>query len=211
MKKSILYLSALALILTACNGETQSDSSEASENAVKTCSYSYDATTTKLEWTAYKTTDKVAVKGTFNDLNIMGTTSSENPLNVLRNAKFEIPVATVNSKNPERDKKISANFFGSMTSTAVITGEIKFLDNMKVRMNVTLNGVTREVEGVFSMTDAGYFTLDASLNLANFNAENAVKSLNTVCGDLHKGPDGVSKLWNEVALHFETGLKKTCE
>lgn len=211
MKKSIFYFATLTLLLTACSGDADKDATTQEDVAIKTCTYNYDASSSKLEWIAYKTTEKVAVKGTFNTIKMSETVASQKPLDVLRNASFEIPIATVNSSNPERDKKISTSFFGAMINTMKIVGEIKFLDNMEVRMNVKLNDVIREITGSYSISETGYFTMDASLDLANFKAEDAVKSLNTVCGELHKGPDGISKLWNEVTLRFETALKKTCE
>ena len=46
--------------------------------------------------------------------------------------------------------------------------------------------------------------MNSTMDLDKWNASNAVKSLNLECKDLHKGTDGVSKTWNEVALNIKT-------
>ena len=41
----------------------------------------------------------------------------------------------------------------------------------------------------------------------DFNGSKAMESLNKVCFDLHKGPDGISKTWSEVEINVATYLK----
>jgi hypothetical protein len=56
--------------------------------------YSIVSETTKIGWTAYKTTDKVAVKGTFTkvDVEVKSGSSAKEALNGL---KFSIPVSSI--------------------------------------------------------------------------------------------------------------------
>jgi hypothetical protein len=44
------------------------------------------------------------------------------------------------------------------------------------------------------------FTVEGVINLEDFGAQAAVESINKACFDLHKGADGVSKTWSEVAI-----------
>ena len=210
MKTSIICFTALTLLFVSCKGGSD-EADQNQDDAVESCTYSYNPSSSVLDWTAFKTTEKVAVKGSFNTLTVVGTNSSEDPLKVLQGATFEIPVATVNSQNPERDKKITENFFGAMINTSLISGEVKSFDNGAVFLNIHLNDVVREVKGSYTMNDNGVFTLDATLDLGNFDGKGAIASLNKICGKLHAGADGISKLWETVDLHFETSFKKECK
>ncbi len=42
------------------------------------------------------------------------------------------------------------------------------------------------------------------MNVNNWDAKNALTSLNNECKDLHKGTDGVSKTWEEVAINISS-------
>ena len=46
------------------------------------------------------------------------------------------------------------------------------------------------------------------MQLKDWNALGALESLNKVCFDLHKGADGVSKTWEDVAIEVSTFLRK---
>jgi len=46
------------------------------------------------------------------------------------------------------------------------------------------------------------------MNLENWNALDAVSSINKACEALHTGADGVSKTWSEVAVQANVLLKK---
>ena len=46
------------------------------------------------------------------------------------------------------------------------------------------------------------------MNLENWDALNAVASINKACEALHTGKDGVSKTWSEVAVHADVLLQK---
>jgi hypothetical protein len=209
MKKSFLNLIVISFFIGGCT--QSSDDATVVKTEAPSCNYSYDANASKLDWTAYKTSEKVAVKGTFNTLNVNKTNRNENMEKVLLGATFEIPSLSVNSQNPERDKKIAEQFFGAMTNTQTISGKITSLNNGIAQINIVLNETTQNIQGKYTFGNEGRFALDATIDLKNFKAENAVKSLNDACGKLHAGADGISKLWDEVTLHFETQLKKSCK
>jgi hypothetical protein len=46
------------------------------------------------------------------------------------------------------------------------------------------------------------------MNLENWDALNAVESINKACEVLHTGKDGVSMTWSEVAVHADVLLQK---
>ena len=124
--------------------------------------------------------------------------------------RFEIPVASVNSQNPERDGKIQEHFFGTMTNTTTVSGKLRKLANGKATLELTMNGITASVDGAYSL-DGGTFSYTGTIDLTAFNGQAAVKKLNDICYDLHIGQDGVSKLWEEVELTFSTTLNQDCQ
>jgi hypothetical protein len=44
--------------------------------------------------------------------------------------------------------------------------------------------------------------MNATMDVSNWNALEALASLNKVCEALHTGSDGVSKTWSEVTLNI---------
>jgi hypothetical protein len=46
------------------------------------------------------------------------------------------------------------------------------------------------------------------MDLKNWNALEALASLNKACEALHTGPDGVSKTWEDVAINASVFLSK---
>jgi hypothetical protein len=49
----------------------------------------------------------------------------------------------------------------------------------------------------------------AQLDLNTWNGEEAMNSLNKECYDLHKGTDGISKLWPDVDVLIKLPVTKT--
>lgn len=210
----------IALFFVACGGEKTPTASEkrkaaAETEAAKTCIYSYDSTVkTTVGWTAFKTMAKVGVKGSFPDIKITGATASESVATLLENVAIEIPVAGTITGDPARDKKIVEFFFGEMADTEMITGVVKSAEGTNTRgfcmLAVTLNGVEAEVKMRYNVT-GNFLKMEGILNLDDHKAAAAVTNLNKNCDAKHTGDDGVSKLWSEVELRFDTQLKKTCK
>ena len=73
----------------------------------------------------------------------------------------------------------------------------------------TLNNIEKEVTLDYKVND-NKISLIGEIDLANWNGDDAIASLNKVCEDLHKGEDGVSKLWSVVELNIEASLDKNC-
>lgn len=215
MKKNLFFAAfASAVLLSSCGGTStpkEDNKIKQPEKTSEVCSYMYDHSKSTLKWTAYKTTEKIGVSGTFDNINIANTTTSENALDVLQNAEFKIPIESVNTSNEDRDGKIAKYFFGTMMETENISGKLKALNaDGNCVLSIRMNGVEKDVEGTYSL-EGQAFSMSAVLDLANWNGDNAVKALNEVCNDLHKGADGVSKLWPEVKIEVNTTLNKECK
>lgn len=210
MKIRISALFSLLLILgvSSCKGDSEKAEGAAPKDAA--CFYSYNSGSTVLEWTAFKFTEKSPVKGTFNEITIEGMENSDDPKKLIESLKFTIKTSSVETQNEERNGKIAKFFFGTI-NTENISGKVKSLDkNGKAVLLITMNNIEKEVIGSYTL-EGGKFDFLATINIADWKAESAIKALNTECKDLHTGTDGKSKLWSEVDLAFSTELMSDCE
>lgn len=221
MKKINISLIALATIfMVSCGSETVTDEKTAEEAAPVekstdlVCEYSYDASTTKLTWTSFKTSAKVAVGGSFDTYSVVGTEPSNSEAAVFQNATFSIVTGSVNTGNTERDPKLVKFFFNTMVESDTITGGIKKISEAvdgkgAAIIYINMNGVERDVNATYTLLGTE-LTLTATIDVANWEATNAIDALNTECKDLHTGDDGVSKLWSEVTIEIYSNLAKSC-
>lgn len=205
-----LVLGAAAVILSSCGGSTEPEEEKVEEKVIKECYYTYNPANSKMTWTAYKFTEKTPVSGTFNEVNIEGAEVLNDPIALLEGLSFSIPIATINTQNPERDEKIKNSFFGVLENTSVLTGKVQSLkDDGKAEVVMTINNREKVVEGTYTLAE-GDFKFMATVDLAAFEALNGVEELNKICHDLHIGADGVSKLWEVIDVSFETKLNMDC-
>lgn len=216
MKKSFLGLMALSTVLFSCSGESKTEevAVEQEEVKIENCYYSYDATSTEMNWTAYKFIRKAGVSGTFDVINVIGPEKSADLEGMIQKLKFEIPVNSVNSNEASRDKKIDSLFFGVMKNTTNIFGRVLALnEDGTADLEVTMNEQTQTVKGKYTL-NGETFTFDAEIDLLNWKGEKAIASLNEACKDLHTdvvNGDTESKLWPDVTLSFSTVFSKDCE
>ncbi len=151
-----------------------------------------------VKWTGFKTSEKLAVSGTFEAVQVTDVKDGNTPEEVLEGAKVRVAISSINSGLEERDGKLKMILFGSMENTTDVFGVISF-KNGKTYIKFTLNNVSKEYE-VQSKFSNNLFVINTTVDLADFKANAAVDALNTACGDLHKGADGVSKTWTEVEI-----------
>lgn len=206
MKKIALPL--LVFALASCNNDAETNTQQDEPDQEPVCTYSYDHASTTASWTAYKFTEKAGVSGTFDQIEITGLNGKEKPLDVIIGAQFSITTSSVNTDNPDRDAKITNNFFAAL-SDENITGVINYAADGLGSMDIMMNGVQNEVEFTYELK-ANNFSLTAEINMDNWGCEAARIALNNVCQDLHTGNDGESVLWPDVTINVSTVLVKTC-
>ncbi|MEL0651295.1 YceI family protein [Algibacter sp. TI.3.09] len=208
MKKiSILFL-AMAVSLASCKNEKKDNTTTetvATETAVQ---YVVKPEATSVKWTAYKTTEKKPVGGEFKVLRF-DEKAGATPEEALNNLSFSIPVSSVftNDATNTRDAKIKTSFFGAMLDTELLTGKIKYVDGA-YSAAITMNGVTSDLPLEVKITEERRVVMTGVMDLKEWDALGALESLNKVCFDLHKGPDGVSKTWDDVAIEVNTFLRE---
>lgn len=207
--KNLTGFIAFIAILSSCSNKEAKTNETQTDATVKTEAYTFQRAFTTIKWTAYKTTDRVAVGGGFDEFEVKPAKESGTVVELMNGLSFNIPVSSSNSENEERDGKIAKFFYGTMLGTSNITGVITSIDGNdsagKARISMVLNEQSHEIDAQYTVQN-NKITLTAHLELADWKAEPSVASLNKVCDDLHKGADGVSKLWPDVDVVVESTL-----
>ncbi len=212
MKRTFIYFAFIGFagLMTACKGESKTEEVVEETPELEICYYTYAHETSVMGWTAYKTTAKAPVAGSFNEIEVSDMGKSDDPVKLIESLKFSMNTASVETNDESRNLKVATNFFGKMMETAQITGKVKSLnEDGTAVIEVMMNGVNVDVEGDYTLED-GKFDFKATIDIASWNALDALASLNEVCKDLHTGDDGVSKTWQEVAISFSTQLSSDC-
>jgi hypothetical protein len=198
MKKIFLLTFVFTFTFTSCKTEEKKSPANIEQKAA---AFSLENASNTINWIAYKTTDKLAVKGTFKKVNITKNGQGNTAKEAINGTEFSIPVSSIFSADVSRDFNLKKFFFGAMDTTSLLTGKL-VLDNDSTGVaSITMNAVTADLPFTYSINNKE-FQLNATMYLDNWNAQHAVDSLNIVCKDLHKAADGISKTWNDVAINI---------
>lgn len=189
-----IYLFIIQLLVTGCgNGEPINNNPTAAEKKATELKYS-------VTWIAYKFSEKTPVKGTLDS--VLLTVPEEGTLiERMSKAQFAIFPLGVNSKDAGRDEKIRTKFFGNMLDGGHIKGVVNSLnmaDSTGV-LSLTMNGITHDLSGSL-VEEKGRLTFSSNIQIADWQAQNALDSLHKACELLHKGSDDKSILWSEVSV-----------
>ncbi len=207
LNKIIVTLSALLFLnlFVSCDPLNKKKKTE-DQFDISGKKYSLVPETTSVFWTAYKTSDKTPVKGQFMKLEILNPKQANSAKEAIDGIAFSIPVSSLFSNEEERDSKLKEFFFGVMDQTAFLTGDVHIENDTLAMASVQMNGMTKVVPLTYFL-DGQMISIHGNMNLNDWNAQDALSSLNKVCEDLHKGPDGKSITWNEVGINIESYLK----
>ena len=205
MKKLNLLslLLVTSLLFVSCKEKTKKDESE---KTISEKGFLVDTETSTINWIAYKTTDKVPVKGIFSTFTIEKPTKGTSPKKALDGLKFSIPISSLQTKDTIRDEKLKKFFFGSMENTAQVTGTLHMTNDTSGKAAITMNSISHSLPITYVISDQ-MVKIEAVMNLDNWKAQAAIKALNIACKDLHTGADGISKTWSEVKIEIVTTLK----
>ncbi|MDA3945769.1 MAG: YceI family protein [Helicobacteraceae bacterium] len=164
-----------------------------------------------VTWESFKTPMKIGVGGHFSTVNFKTDATKATDLNtLLAGSSVSIDVTSVDSKNKGRDEKLVNEFFKQMsgpTIKAVIVSLKKDTDARKsgtLTASVTMNDVTRDVPMKYSFSN-GQLSANGVIDVFDFKADRALKSINTACFALHQG-----KTWSDVNIGFTMDIKASC-
>jgi len=194
---TIAFSIFISFVIISCKKEVKKEPAQ----------FSVEQKTITVKWTGYKTTDKIAVNGEFKEIIVSNTKNSSSAIEALNGAQFEIPISSLDSGNEERDGKLKQLFFGIMDATLSLTGTLHLNKDGTGNINLKMNGIQKEIPLTF-VVSAQLVELEGTMNLDDWNAQPALASLAKACFELHKGPDGESKTWNEVTVGAAIYLSK---
>lgn len=195
---------ATAFNFSACKSEAKKEPvKETPKTEVKksTAPFAVSNANNEINFTAYKTTEKVAVGGSFKKVDVLSGGEGNSVKEAIHNTEFAIPVSSLATKDSSRDYKIKKFFFGVMNDTKLLSGKLLLNDDTNGTAKITMNGETKDVPFTYTIVDKT-FNMQATIDVNTWNASAALASLNKVCEALHTGADGVSKTWSEVGLNI---------
>jgi len=179
-----------SLFLISCGGSNK-DKTNTVDDSEPICFYEYTkSSSATVSWTAFKTTNKVGVGGTFNQVMFKGGEKSTKITDVLNGINFNIMTESTFTQDEGRDKKIIESFFGAMYAPDLIIGQVKSAkgnnESGTCTFYLTLNNIEKEVTLDYKVND-NKISLIGEIDLANWNGDDAIASLNKVCLYLYKG------------------------
>lgn len=210
MKKSVILSLFLicALVFTSCKSEKKNAPKEevVVTKSIKKAPFSLKFADHAIKWTAYKTTAKVPVNGKFDKVEIKGGGNGNSVKEAINGAEFSVKISSIFTSNKSRDYKIRKFFFQVMNDPELLSGKFVIENDTKGYTQLKMNGIEQNLPFTYTI-EKNTFSMKSTMDINKWNAKNALESLNKACYDLHKGEDGVSKTWSEVALNISTTFK----
>lgn len=205
--KSTSLLFSIVLMLTLVSCDQLSKTKKTQNQFDKTGKmFSMVPETTSVFWTGYKTTSKTPVKGQFMKLNITNPKQASTAKEAIDGIEFSIPVSSLFSNDESRDTKLKDFFFKVMDQTAFLSGSVSIQNDTLIHVALKMNGLTKTIPMSYFL-NGQMLSMQGKLDLADWNAQEALNSLHQVCEEKHTGNDGISKTWSEVGLSVESYLK----
>lgn len=205
MRIATLGLAIASLSLFSCGETKVAETTTVQDDTM----FQIDAETVSLKWVAYKTTEKVGVGGEFGKINVKEYQLSESKEGALDGVSFSVPVSSLFTGNKDRDWKLVNLFFGVMDNTEFIKGTFHQgegdAEKGAGKLDLEMNGTTTVLPYDYTVANDSLF-ISATMDVLNWNGQEAMDSLNVACYDLHKGKDGVSKTWSEVDIKASVAI-----
>jgi len=180
--------------------------------AVKNCTYNLDKKSVELQWTGFKTTDKVGVSGTFKDIS-WSAVPAKSVSDLMKSVKFKIKTKSISSGSSIRDKRVYKHFFKLMKNGESISGYGISVDIKKKSAVIEVDMNQERTPAIFSYEQSKdmSFIMKGKIDvLKNYKMEKSFNSIAKLCAKLHTGSDGVAKTWSDVDLEIKGKLVKAC-
>lgn len=170
-----------------------------------------------VQWTAFKTTEKIPVHGRFREVEALDLDSSgSSAVAAFRRARVAIPVRSLFTGDTMRDRTILEDFFlvmkGGDTIYAEMVRILEAKDTMLIR--IRMNGMESIVPFRYWVRSGGELdtvVAEGEIDvLSMFGAEEALRRLNVACRDKHTGKDGESKTWEVVEVRVVGLVRRSC-
>ena len=175
----------------------------------------YTLSEAKPGWTAYKTTGKMGVSGSFKEYTLTPGTGGDSVAAALKGASMSIVPSSVDSGVDIRNQTIATKYFAVFAPDTPFAVQVKSVEgddkSGTANLEVNINGTQKTLAFPYAVNAAGELTAKASMEMMDFGLKAAFDSIHTACEALHMGADGVSKTWTDVELSVTATFTKTCE
>lgn len=213
--KLIYSLIFLTLFISCFNSSKKNNIEENVEinSNNKDCLYSVNLKKTKLIWSGYKTTDKIKVTGTLNKFKsskIQNNNQYNSIKNLVEGLDFVVDLSSSTSGDEIRDLNLKNFFFKYIGQNWMLNGRFENFQNDSVDVIFNFFGLEKKIK-LSTLYENDKLQLKGSVNLIKqLGLDKAYESISNKCYDLHKGPDGISKTWEEVEIHIKAPIIFTC-
>ncbi len=198
----------------ALENDSKSEISKEEPNNAGGCIYNMDKKATKISWKAFKTSDRVAVGGIFPTFEVECIENGSSFIEVLESVNFSIPVSKMETGDKERDQTLLNYFFNSFVPEGNIYGTVDKVEGGEsegiISFILKMNGGKVPVDMKYLVKENVLY-VNGTVDLHEFHGQDAMSSLNEQCGELHKGKDGVSKLWPEIEVGIVSKFGVKCD
>jgi len=167
-------------------------------------SYKIDTNSTiQVQWSAYKTLGKLSVKGVFDGVKIAPKKEAKTLTALLDGVSASIDTSSVNTQNQERDKTLRDSFFDKLAQQTItakiieVTPSTTETDKGTLKVSIVMNSINKIIPMKYAMQNDALQAV-GTIDLFDFNAKEALESINKSCYTLHEG-----KTWNDVEIAFE--------
>lgn len=163
-----------------------------------------DESSVAMKWTAFKTSSKTPVSGTFTKLIV-----SQTPKVI----ELAIDSTSVSSGNPARDLTLNSAFFKLFNPMGKFSVSVpNQVVGTQKQGKLTVHGIGAKTFTipVTVVKTGNTLKLNGTLDLLKIGQKAAFDSLHKSCEVLHRGTDGVSKTWSEVEIEATATIKEGC-
>ncbi len=216
MRKGVKFLIiCIAIICFSCVNEKKTNQQVEliSEVENNDCVFSCDLKNTQVIWSGYKTTDKIKVTGQFKRFKsskIQKKNEYESIQNLIEGLDFTIDVGSSFSSDEIRDDNLKNFFFKLFAKNLVIDGKFGKLEQDSVNVVLKLFGQERRFK-LNAYYESEIIHIKGHVDIIDqLGAKKAFESISQKCFDLHKGPDGISKTWQDVEIYIKAPIIKVC-
>ncbi|MCF8714771.1 YceI family protein [Joostella atrarenae] len=193
MKKIGITFIALAMVM-AVSCKKKESKTEVKEN-VEAVAKEPLKLRNSLQFTAFKTPEKVGVKGTFTEINLTNIQEDENAIkDILTGANFEINTSSISTKDAGRDIKLKEFFFDNLASQK-ITGTFKSFNGNEAIVTIKMNDVEKDIPFELNATENDVLLSGSIDMIEDFSANEAFKAIHEACKVLHQ-----DKTWTDVNI-----------
>ena len=165
---------------------------------------SIDTDKVSVTWTAYKTPEKVAVTGSFEDIKLKFGKQRKTIAQTLQNATAVIDPMKADLKDEFKNKNIREYFFAKFEDKEIkvtLKDVVEGKNSGSILATVKMNGKTEKIPMVYTIEN-GILKAEGLIDLSLFKLDSARENLQKEVADLHEG-----MTWSQVKIAFQAPVK----